>query len=258
MTTTVAFLNEKGGVGKTTVTLGIVSAAQAAGQKVLVIDMDPQASATWTLGIEPSDDTLSVSDVLQSGDPGLAKEAIVTSTWGPDIHVMPASRILFERERDDRRKGDRRLRKVLAEVTAPYDFVVIDCPPSLGQNTRNALAASDFAVLVVELAGYSLRGVAAVLDLIDDVWQESNDTLDLAGVITNRVPPQSSEADRRMGELVDLVGRKAIWKPPVPQRSIINQANGDQVPIHSFGYKAKDVTEVFDGYFAKLRRLKKG
>jgi chromosome partitioning protein len=252
--TIAAVLNQKGGVGKTTVTLGLASAAQAAGHKVLVVDLDPQASASWTLGIELDDDTLGVSDVIEADTRGAADDAIVESAWGPDVEVLPSGRALAAHERENGRASERRLRKALTGVADRYDIVLIDCPPSLGNNTLTALTAADLAVVVVEPASYSLRGVAAVADTIDDVWDRLNPELDLAGIIVNKVPAVSAEADRRVEELAATVGRKSVWKPAIPNRVIVNQALGEQQPIHAYGYRAREVIEAFDALYAKLRR----
>jgi chromosome partitioning protein len=253
MTKTVSITNQKGGVGKTTTTLGLASAAQAAGDHILVVDMDPQASATYSLGVDASDKTLGVSDVLV--DPKLMTEAIVESGWGTEIYVLPASRILASRERENTRNADLRLRRALDELPDEYRLVLIDTPPSLGHNTLNALGAADFVLIVIELATHSLRGLTAVLDTIDEVWAELNPDLDIAGVLPNRVPPVSTEAERRFDELAEMVGRKAIWKPSIPQRALINQAAGDRQAIHSYGYRARDVAELFEAHYARLRRL---
>jgi chromosome partitioning protein len=252
--TTAAVLNQKGGVGKTTVTLGLASAAQAAGHKVLVVDLDPQASASWTLGIELDDDTLGVSDVIEADTRGAAADAIVESAWGASVEVLPSGRALAGHVRDNGRFAEKRLRKALTGVADRYDIVLIDCPPSLGNNTLSALTAADLAVVVVEPASYSLRGVAAVADTIDDVWDRLNPDLDLAGIIVNKVPAVSAEAERRVEELAATVGKKSIWKPVIPNRVIVNQALGEQQPIHAYGYRAREVIEAFDALYAKLRR----
>jgi chromosome partitioning protein len=252
--TTVAVLNQKGGVGKTTVTLGLASAAQAVGHKVLVVDLDPQASASWTLGVELDDETLGVSDVIEADTRGAADDAIVESVWGPGVEVLPSGKALTAREHDEGRNLEKRLRKSLTGVADRYDIVLIDCPPSLGMNSLSALTAADLAVVVVEPASYSLRGVAAVADAIDDVWHRLNPDLDLAGVIVNKMPAVSIEADRRFEELAAMVGKKSVWKPPIPHRVIVNQALGEQQPIHAYGYRAREIIEAFDALYAKLRR----
>ena len=143
----------------------------------------------------------------------------------------------------------------LQQVTEGYDAVLIDCPPSLGNLTTSGLTAADHAVIVVEPSSLGLRGIASVADLIDDVWDEHNTDLELAGVIVNKVPAISGEADRRYDELTRIVGKKAIWQPVVPQRVIVNQAIGERRPIHSYGARSIDVSDAFDQLWKKVRRI---
>jgi len=248
---TVAVVNQKGGVGKTTVTLGLVSAAQAAGASVLVVDLDPQASSTWVLGVDPSTVKRTTAEVLGKK---AAASAIVPSTWGPGIDLIPASGRLQDRESAI---DPSKLRNALAAVAGSYAAVLIDCPPSLGGLTVNALTAADHALMVVEPSALSLRGLGALADLVDEVWGGDNPDLDLAGVIVNKVPPVSSEAERRYDELTRIVGKRAVWQPPIPQRVIVNQAIAERSPIHAYGARAGDVTAAFDELWRKLRRLLK-
>ncbi|MCU1358817.1 MAG: putative Soj/ParA-related protein [Ilumatobacteraceae bacterium] len=244
---TVALLNQKGGVGKTTVTLGLVSAAARAGHRVLVVDLDPQASATWVLGIDPREVALSTADVLSRTR---ASDAIVESAWSELVHVIPASDALQARETGT----PSRLRTALAEVSDGYHAVLLDCPPSLGNLTTNGLTAADHAVIVVEPSALGLRGIGAVADLIDDVWDAHNADLELSGVIVNKVPAVSGEAERRYDELTRIVGKKAVWKPVVPQRVIVNQAIGERRPIHSYGSRSAEVSAAFDALWSKMRK----
>jgi cellulose biosynthesis protein BcsQ len=254
VTATVAFVNQKGGVGKTSVTVGMASAAWAAGHRVLVVDVDPQASATWVLGIDPAEVEQSSAEAILAGRAGAAAKAIVTSAWGDAVHVLPASRRLQVLEVGDGRDPAHRLGRSLQGVADGYDLVFIDCSPSLGNLTRNALAAASHAVMVVEPAALSLRGLASVADAIDDVWASDNADLDLAGVIVNKVPAVSSEAERRYDELTRTVGKRAVWQPTIPSRVIVNQALAERSPIHAYGARAHDVIAAFDELYAKLRR----
>lgn len=246
----VALLNQKGGVGKTTVTLGLASAAATAGHRVLIVDLDPQASSTWLLGIEPSEVPVSMAEVLGRTNP---TEAIYESTWSPHIHVMPASERLLARDQGK----PTRLREALAQVAADYDAVLIDCPPSLGNLTSSGLIAADHALIVVEPSALGLRGITAVAGVIDQIWDEHNGELELAGVIVNKVPSISSEAERQYTELGRIVGKQAVWRPAIPQRVILNQAIGERRPIHSYGARSSDVSEIFDQLWKKVRRLTK-
>jgi cellulose biosynthesis protein BcsQ len=255
MATTVAVINQKGGVGKTTVALGLASAARAAGVPTLVVDLDPQGSSSWALGLEVGDDTLTVSDAIAANRDGAAADVVVESGWGPPIDVLPAGRDLIHRDTEVRATDPaHRLRRALRGVTDPYELVLVDCAPSLGLTTRNGLAAADLVLVVVEPAALSLRGLVAVTDAIDDAWDELNRDLDLAGVIVNKVPPLSNEADLRLDELVGLVGKRAVWQPFIPQRVGVNEALGAREPIHDHGWRAHEVPKVFDALLAKLRR----
>ncbi|MBK9970943.1 MAG: ParA family protein [Acidimicrobiaceae bacterium] len=152
-------------------------------------------------------------------------------------------------------QGSRRqphpLRDALAEVSDQFHAVLIDCPPSLGALSASALSAASHAVIVVEPSALGLRGIGAVADLVDDVWDTHNPELDLAGVIVNKVPPVSSEADRRYEELTRIVGKKAVWQPAIPLRVIVNQAIGERCPIHSYGARSADVSGGFDKLWAR-------
>jgi cellulose biosynthesis protein BcsQ len=255
MTSTVAVLNQKGGVGKTTVTLGLASAAWAAGLKALVVDLDAQANATWALGVNPSLSNFGTGDAMKVNREGAAADMIVQSGWGEDIWLLPAAGDLTEREADTRRPNSvGRLARSLSGVSEKYDLVLFDCAPSLGLNTSNGLAAAKGALLVVEPTVFGLRGIEPVLDLVEDVWSTENRDLDLAGVVLNRVPAVSADAQARILELNKMVGTQSVWKPSIPQRVIVNAAHQDRSPLHAFGSQSRELTEIFDTLLRKLRR----
>ncbi|MEI2696990.1 MAG: ParA family protein [Microthrixaceae bacterium] len=131
----------------------------------------------------------------------------------------------------------------------------IDCTPSLGPTTRAGLAASDGVLVVVELSALSFRGVDVVLSTIDELWQELNHELGVGGVIVNRAPAVSTEATRQAEELEQLVGTDVLMRPFIPQRTVINEAVGDRTPLHSLGYRARRVADVFDQLYEQVGQL---
>jgi chromosome partitioning protein len=255
MSVTVAVLNQKGGVGKTTLTLGLASAAWARDVPTLVVDLDPQANATWTLGVDPARENYGTGDALAANREGAAGDMVVRSGWGDSVWLLPASGDLTDRETDvSRSQAALRLRRALTGVSDRFELVLVDCAPSLGLNTTNGLAAADGALIVAEPTAFGLRGITGALDLVDQVWQEHNAELELLGVVLNKVPAVSHEAETRAQELSTLVGPRAVWQPPIPQRVLISEAHGERAPIHAFGRRAGELTEVFDALFGKLRR----
>lgn len=254
--TVAAVLNQKGGVGKTTVTLGLAAASQRAGDRCLVIDLDPQGSASWSLGVEAGDEHLSVGDVLRTGDSKVARAAIVTSGWGEGVDVLPASANLIDREADSTdRESALRLRAAIDPIKDDFRFVFVDCAPSLGPTTRSGLALADRVLMVVELSALSIRGAEAVLSVVEDIWADLNPGLDIGGVIVNRAPAVSIEAMRQEDALNRLMGKRAVWHPFVPQRTILNEAVGDRCPVHDLGYRANDIVATFDSLYRKLIRV---
>lgn len=253
---TVALLNQKGGVGKTTVTLGLASAAAAAGRRVLVVDLDPQGSSSWVLGVDPGSVDVTTADLLDgSSKKTPVKRAIVASAWSDLVDVIPATPDLqrLESGQADSKRAARLRKALAADRIGDYEAVLIDCPPSLGNLTTNALTAARHALVVVEPSALGLRGIGGVADAIDAVWDDHNPDLELSGVILNRVPAVSGEAERRIAELTRIVGASALWDPAVPQRVVFNQAVGERRPIHAYGSRATDPIAVFDRLWSRLR-----
>jgi cellulose biosynthesis protein BcsQ len=215
------------------------------------VDLDPQAASSWVLGIEPGGPSLAAALAGKAKSVDDARSEIATSTWSSSVDVLPGSAALQDLEDG----GVKRLRKLLRHVEADYEAVLLDCPPSLGNLTRSALVASRHALIVVEPSSLGLRGIGGVADVIDEVWDSYNPELELGGVVLNRVPAVSREAERRIDELARIVSREAIWVPPVPQRVIFNEAVGARRPIHSYGSRATDASMAFDSLWRKVRWL---
>jgi cellulose biosynthesis protein BcsQ len=255
----VAVVNQKGGVGKTTVVMGLASAARQRGHKVLVVDLDPQGASSWMAGVDAEHVRRSVADALGAGRSGALGDVVVPSTWGHLVDVAPSGPDL-QRHESPRTgletfitgKSAVRLRRALDGVTRGYGVVVVDCPPSLGDLTTNALVAAERALVVVEPTALSLRGVAPVADLIESVWHDHNAALDLAGVVVNRMPARGADARERFDELERTVGADSVWSPAVPSRIVVAEAASARTPIHDMGARGRDVADVFDRLYDRL------
>lgn len=242
--TVLAVLSLKGGVGKSTLTLGLAGAAWERGQRVLVIDLDPQANTTHAL--DPAPHTFTVGDVLADGRPGVAADAIVPSGWGPRVHVLPSEAALAHRDSREGSDSATRLRTALVGVASSYDLILIDCPPSLGELTRNGLAAADRAVIVTEPGFFALRGAARALDAVHVARSALNLRLRPAGIVVNRVRANHSEHAFRLTELRETYGG-LVLDPVIPERTAIQQAQGAAVPVQAWPSPgARDVVEAFD------------
>ena len=254
---TVAIVNQKGGVGKTAMTLGIASAIRSKGGRVLVIDLDPQANATSGLGASGGPGVLTSGNVLASGKRGIAVQAISATSWGDGVYCIPADVALAEREHETGRRGHEfRLRNSLEGVDG-YDLALIDCQPSVGELVTNALVAADYALIVSKAEIDSLVGIENMLEIIQVIKQHYNGDLKVAGIAINDVDLRSGEQQFRFAELRRNYG-DLVWEPHLPHRTRIADAKGGSVPIHDFGYRAKEAIAVYDALTERLLSLGNG
>jgi len=197
----VAVANQKGGVGKTTTAVNL-SAYLALGLRVLLIDLDPQANATSSLGIDPSGVELSTYDAL-IGQAQLSQT--IVSSGRTQLDLVPASRALAgaQVELVELPEREHRLRTALNQVRSDYDVVLIDCPPSLGILTLNALVATDLLLAPVQCEYLALEGVAQLMETIDLVRATLNPRLELLGMLMTMYDPRT----RLSTQVVDEVRR---------------------------------------------------
>lgn len=213
-----AFANQKGGVGKTTVTLGLAAALARSGVRTLVVDLDPQASATRVVDVDVSD-RVSVADAMLEPAGYALADAIVETTWG--FALAPAETALASREARRSTADEFVLRDQLAQVKA-YDVVLIDCPPSLGVLTLNALAAADRIVVVTEPTFLALQGIEELLRTQELVAAHYNPRLALTGVIVNRVE-RTVEHRESLAEIEAFFGPGLVWAPHVAKRTVLQE-----------------------------------
>jgi chromosome partitioning protein len=178
----ISIANQKGGVGKTTSAINLAASLAALEHSTLVIDIDPQANSTSGLGIDPKSTSNSVYDILVGGIQ--TKEALLSSDL-PFLDIIPSHINLVgaEIEMIDRQDREKILTKAIEELRTKYDFVIIDCPPSLGLLTINALTASDSVIIPVQCEYFALEGLGQLLNTIKIVRQHLNTFLEIEGVL---------------------------------------------------------------------------
>ncbi len=254
-------LSLKGGVGKTTVTLGLASAAAHRGLDTLLVDLDPQMNATTTVDPDPGAESngaaggrrWSVAEVLDDPSKKVIDKAIRVSAWGDSLRILPGSeRTENHNHPDPGSKTLFRLAGALAKVDPAPELVLIDCPPSLGQLTRSALTAADRAVLVTEPSLYAVTGVQRALEAVQTERLAHRPALQPLGVVINRFRPRVTEHEYRLAELRELFG-PLVMSPVLPDRSAVQQAQGAAVPIHQWPTAgAREIAQSFDALLDRL------
>jgi len=217
MSTTLAIANQKGGVAKTTTVASVGAALAELGHSVLLVDLDAQSCLTFSLGIDPEDLELSVHQVLTQGvDPA---EVIITTEDGVDL--MPATIELARAEaelltRTGREHVIKTMIETLAEDGTAYDWVLLDCPPSLGVMTVAALTAADGVLIPLQCETLSHRGVGQLLDTVHDVRRFTNKGLEVWGVLPTLYDGRTTHARMVLDTIAETYDLDVI-EPPIPK-----------------------------------------
>ena len=250
----VSVANQKGGVGKTTTTVNLSTILAKRGKKVLLIDTDPQGNATSGLGIEKESD-LSTYDLLITD---VAAEDIIQETGIKNLYISPSNMNLAGAEVQlvSMMSREQRMKEKLDVIKDKFDFILIDCPPSLGLITLNAFTASDSVLIPVQCEYYALEGLGQLLNTVELVRKHLNKNLYVEGAILTMYDIRTNLANQVVREVKRFFQNK-VYKTVIPRNVKVSEAPSYGMPITIYDTKSKGARsyEKFAKEFLKWNEL---
>jgi chromosome partitioning protein len=229
MALVLAVANQKGGVGKTTTSINLAASLAAMQREVLLVDMDPQGNATTGSGIQKGDTEYSIYDVLIDGV--LATEAMINAE-AAGYHLLPSTVDLTGAEIEllEIAEWEFRLKRALQQVSVSYDYVIIDCPPSLGLLTINGLVAADSVIIPMQCEYFALEGLTALVDTISRITGKLNPRLSIGGIVRTMFDPRNSLTKEVSNDLLRHFGDD-VFHTVIPRNARLAEAPSYGVPI---------------------------
>ena len=232
----IAVANQKGGVGKTTTSVNLSAAFAEMGKKVLLIDCDPQGNATSGLGIEKDGLELSIYDALINVTP--MEEIIFQTQFGLDVVPSVMDLAGAEVELVNLEDKQYRLKKAVELVKEKYDYILIDCPPSLGHVTLNALTAADSVLLPLQCEFYALEGLSQLLSTVQLVQEQLNEKLRIEGLVLTMYDSRTNLAEQVVEE-VKTHFPDMVYATKIPRNVRLSEAPSFGKPIFAYASSSK-------------------
>jgi chromosome partitioning protein len=229
---TIAVANQKGGVGKTTTTVNLSACLASKGYRTLMVDMDPQANACSGIGLDKESIEASVYMALVGQ---IAPQELILETNVENLHVLPSNNDLAgaEIELVDYEGREFRLREVLDELRAYYDYILIDCPPSLGLLTINALAAADTVLVPIQTEYYALEGLGHLVNTIGLIHQHLNPALSIEGILLTMFDTRTNLSHQVAGEVTGHFG-DLVFQTVIPRNVRLSESPSFGKPIFQY------------------------